>query len=739
MNIIKKSICAAAGLLVLPLILVNMTAHAQEQVLAEVGAMGELDTGEQGVVKPDFSDKLPMIDYTDWVAPAGSRDFRAMAISPKGTVLVLDGTIVREFNSAGVEIIDAGYPLDCTVASFSITKKNGSVGTDSLSDCGAFTPLDDGTIRIAGQTKGGGFVVTGYDPVSEVTILIADGTPPQISDMDGDEYADAVDRKGAGYWAVGDRKKVLFFPLVPTSTDDFEVVTTLKGVRIDSITPFGPNRVIVALDSGELRAIDTDTGAATSFASLPTGSACGLGRKDPQKFSLRGDPSGTLFVGNQGCKEITLFDSALQEIDASMTDGLVANPFQLNSPAELSVTGLDWQSGQSGDFNEDCDDPGDGTSVGTGIGCEFGVKTNQAVMWNVQTIPNTDTTYRMFQFVDLVDCRWSGDRPCPILNCPDADNPNGLGGDCGLDPSEMVLDLAQVLIRADLTGNFQNAAWGDGPVDVMAIPSYMRGEECFPSLANPGTCIPNGYKFYSFFAVTDAIFTGTFFADYKINEFRTDSDDECTIPMPESAVADINETANIILYNSGNEFGTINRGGAETDRGGIIGNSFCNGGAVRARWSANTIGLELFDDTNQDAYVTQTLRMMDELIQAKDELLCSTFTHPDYGTLGPLLPTSDCNSIGNELDQVHQKLGVCLDSLYSSQQGNSAENCSAFYTKVNNLNSRLDVAAWPDPNIPANLDVLRPNYEGEFRARLETLLFFLNSYVLNSVPDGGFQ
>jgi hypothetical protein len=86
---------------------------------------------------------------------------------------------------------------------------------------------------------------------------------------------------------------------------------------------------------------------------------------------------------------------------------------------------------------------------------------------------------------------------------------------------------------------------------------------------------------------------------------------------------------------------------------------------------------------------------------------------------------------------MEQKLGTCLDSLYYPQSGSSAENCNAFDTKVQNLQSALAAAAWPNPNIPANFEVLRPNYEGEFRSRLAALIFFLNSYVKKGVPPGG--
>jgi hypothetical protein len=438
---------------------------------------------------------------------------------------------------------------------------------------------------------------------------------------------------------------------------------------------------------------------------------------------LRGDPSGILFVGNMGCKEITVFDGDLEQVATG--ENLIENPFDLDSPAPFGVTGLDWQSGQGGDFT-DCQ------GASENDGCRFGVQDEQAVMWEVTNIAGADTSFRMFQFADLVDCRWSGNRPCPIVNCPAADS----GDDESACPAkeDQVLDLAQLLIRADQTGVFENLAFGNSDVPVMAIPSYMRGEACFPDVNNIDECADNGFRFHSFFAVTDAVFTGNFYTDYKIDEFREGSADPCIIPASNSSIEAINETANLIVYNS-DTFDTVST--AEGGRGGVIINDACNGRAGGYKWSSQTIGLELYDESSE-AYIHQAERMMRELIVAGDELLCSPFADPAGGPdLGPLLSSSDCAKISGELGQMQDKLATCLDSLYVPKSGNNSENCNAFFTKVQNLQNVTDASAWPNPNISANLDVLRPNYEGEFRARLATLIFFIQSYVFNAVPPQG--
>ena len=90
-NIISKFVGAAT--ILSAILLFNANALGQEQVLAEVGAAGVVDGGNQGVVKPDFADKHADVDFTSWVGRA-SRNIVAMAISPKGSVLVLNGTSI---------------------------------------------------------------------------------------------------------------------------------------------------------------------------------------------------------------------------------------------------------------------------------------------------------------------------------------------------------------------------------------------------------------------------------------------------------------------------------------------------------------------------------------------------------------------------------------------------------------------------------------------------------------------
>ncbi len=68
-------------------------------------------------------------------------------------------------------------------------------------------------------------------------------------------------------------------------------------------------------------------------------------------------------------------------------------------------------------------------------------------------------------------------------------------------------------------------------------------------------------------------------------------------------------------------------------------------------------------------------------------------------------------------------------------QGNSAENCNALFTKITNLRNILDTQiSWPQIGSAdaALLRILRPNYEGEFRARLDAFEYALSDWWLPS-------
>jgi hypothetical protein len=716
------------AVLVLPLMLVSAAAWSDgEQILEEVAVAGQDADGEGAIDRPDFDSPNPT--STNWVPGAAGRDIRGFAMSVTGSGLWQDGTMIQEFTSSGAP---GNIQFDCTTQPFNAPKKNGTPQQVMLSDCHSFTPKNDGSILIAGAVKGTRFVLVRHvpdpdNPGTGDTTLLADGTPPIISDMDSDESADAGDRLGLGTYAIGERKKLLFFP--QGSEQNWSVISTLNGVRIDAVTPF-KDWVIVVLDDGELLSIDPTTGVATPFETQNPGALCDLGRKDPQKFSARATPLGRLYVGSFGCQNVAIYDDMLNLLPYPTTT-LADNPFDLDFPV-FSPVALDWRSGQGGDW---------GACIGdtVGEGCTYSQQQNGARAFGVTTRAGLPTSFRMFQF-NLQDCRHAREsypdgpfvRPCPIVNCASAYPPGE--GCLEEDPNKQVLNLSKMLIDADQSGEFAQAASLDLD-NPMTLPGYVRGEEY-----HPGSMVFNDYVFYSFFAITDTIFEDVFFTQYDIDILRLPivSNDLCTVPGSEQTVDAMNEFANLIVYNR-SDHDTIDRGADEGTRGGTVINEFCNRGRAAAyEWSAQSVGLE-FHNTNEDAYLRFTELQLDELEDAKDELLCDTFTVA--GTVvGPLLSGGECDLIQSHINQIRTKQGVCHDALLTVQQGSSHENCNALRTKIDNLEIVLDdplLIDWPDALHPDAPAILAPNYEGEFRGRILSYEWATFEWLLNAVPPGG--
>lgn len=713
----------ASAMLVLPIILFTSASWAQEgdQLLAEgaiAGSVGDNQTGAQGVFNPDFESMVGEPDYETLVAPAGGRDLKDVAIAPDGLTVVLDGNVLHGYDASG----DQSLVIDCSALEFTGFKKNGQpLPGQTLSSCSAFTVLLDGTFRIAGQTgNGGGFDLIAHNPSTEQTWLAGAGTPPEVTAIVGDLAEKTVN--GQVYYWVGERKKIgkSDYNEINGNLEPFEVIATLNGKRIDDLTVLGDNRLAVITDDGELYQVNATTGASLQFDTLDTGSACNLGKKDPQSFSLS-NLGGQLFVGNRGCTEITIYDD---QDPPQIVQDLTNNPLELalTDPSPLYTERFEVFAGRGGDF-DDC-----GTTEATG--CPLALQENGGVMWNITNIAPEPTIYREFQFV-VADCRL--EVPVPV-DCP-------VGNDGSL-------DLTELWLRTQDGPLFRQLAFGDGPVQRALLPGYLTAQTRVPSDSDPlpvdcddagATCIDIDPEIISIVVITDALFTDTFFVDYRLNEFLPMAANDACIPLPSgTSVGAANEVYPAIVYHSTDGFGTVDLGGDLGTRGGYLITNLCNNRGSGPRWSSNTINVE-FTDEAPDALVLQAHRMAGEIDMVIDDLICSAFPNPDGGPdLGPLLPSAgpDCSALQNEMDQVKQKLAVCFAALYDPQ-GNSEENCNALFTKTTNLQSRIDAAAWPDPFNPANFDVLRPNYQGELESRLAAFVFFMQEFVLKAVPQDG--
>lgn len=751
----------ASTMLALPLILANTGSWGDEQILSELAVSGnslladdqadpEVVPGD-GVVMPDLeAEGIPF--YTEIVTPDSGRDFRTVELTDFG-LLVLDGTVIRRYNAAGVEQVGTAFPVDCTKLVFSIPKGKERSKDETLSDCSTFIQAGS-TLRVFGQSKGKSFVSVAYDPNNPgfnavdgtwAAVRMADGTPPGIADAVADETAGLI-------WVVGDKRKVISFPLTSNPLDrdseqDFIVEATINGKNLTSLAPFVDNQVIVTANTGELFSVDASDrptrGDVSSFGvtQLPLCIDPALGKKTPQTFDLRDDPiADILYVTNEACGTITVLDAMGDPVDTNLS-GMDPVVFDFDGGgADFKPNAVSVKIGQSIDFS-DCT----GEDIDADEVCQYSDEPNGARQFGTIVNPASDPSGRMYEFF-LDDCRWTEAPDCPIVNCLAR---NGAGVCTSPHKTQQVLNLTELLLRADVSGEFARDAFGD-PADapLMTIPANVRGEkeapkcdllELFCETEPDPDPVPLEYQFVTFYAVTDTVFQGVFFTQYDVDALRDlRTNDLCNAPDRPSTVAAVNETANLILHNR-DTHSTIN---GDTD--GFVINSFCNrGGGSSFNWSAQSVGLE-FHNEDEVAYLEFTGQQMDDLDDALDQLLCSDFPDPDDPTvpprrLGPLLTGGECTSIEEHLIQIRAKQEVCHDAQLFTPQGNSNENCNAFFTKVENLQRALDdntVITWPSAPT-ADLALLAPNYEGEFRSRLASLNYAMEEWFLNAIRAEG--
>ncbi|MDH3719146.1 MAG: hypothetical protein OES79_13595, partial [Planctomycetota bacterium] len=370
-----------------------------------------------------------------------------------------------------------------------------------------------------------------------------------------------------------------------------------------------------------------------------------------------------------------------------------------------------------------------------------------------------DPAYRIFEsFIN--DCRWSGNRPCPIVNCPAAAvAPAGLGtfvgnSDCNGDGDplttgereEQVLDLTKATLEAESSGAL--AALLPDPPPVVTIPANLRGDETYPRLGG-GTPVFNNYEFYSLWAVSEVLIADVFDLVIDVDLHRFDefgvinSDDPSDVDLPADAdaatrLAEVADRSNAVIHNR-DTYNTVPRGFPEdvdpdSKSGVLIDASIGSKGAKGFQWSAVTYGLQTYYDSAA-GYLDLAKQQLFELQAHKDAFLCSQFEDPDMVLVGPTLSAGDCAFLQGKLDQVNVKSNVCHAALLQPQQGASRENCSALFTQIDNLLATLDTQITP----PALTDfaIIEPNYLGEFKSRVLAYRFTTEEWLLPVTPNGG--
>lgn len=793
MNLKSISRLVGTSLFVSACLLVAGPAVSQNvQVRSEAVVSGSdaQNDSRDAVIVPDLEDEIDDLAYAYWVAPADDRDFQTIDFLPKGGLLVRDGLIYREFLSNGDERISNAFPIDCTKLRFDSPKGQGFQDT-FLSNCSASLVRNDNTMRMCGSVKGQGLKCIAYDldnPGCDQQQDPEDRTceavrttaepPPQLTDAISDE-SDFVelrwDDEDPRILIAGDRKSIFAIkpasrPITLDSEDNIETIATFNGRKINAFTTLREN-LIVAFEDGELRSFNIGTGADEFFYQHTVVG----GNKTPQGFALRSDPDETVVLAlNKAAGTVTVLDVDGNILDTSGDPGGVPFVFNNSNPTAVDPDflgeGVVVRAGESGTF-ADCE---------VGETCQLGQQDEQVTQSNTTIVEQGtfDPGYRIFQsFIE--DCRWSGNRPCPIVNCPAAalptaapapDNPPGVdwvpaldpanmacerdtipGGDPDLTttgiPEEQVLNLTKATLDAESAGAL--AALLPDPPPVVTIPAYLRGDESYPRLGGGREFNDYEYEFYSLWAVSEVLIADVFDLVIDVDRHRVDengnviSDDPSDVVLPPEADAatrleEVADRSNAVIHNR-DTYNTVPRGfpedvGSDRKSGVLIDASTGSKGAKGFQWSAVTYGLQTYYDSAA-GYLELAKQQLWELQAHKDEFLCSPFQDPDGNLVGPTLGTGDCTLVQGKLDQVKDKSDVCHEALLQPQQGASRENCSALFTKLDNLLATLETQITP----PAltNIALIKPNYLGEFKSRVLAYRFTTEEWLLPVTPNGG--
>jgi hypothetical protein len=764
---------------------------ADEQVRSEGVVVGSEanDDSADGVIVPDLQDNIkgepgePDVAFTDWVSPVSGRDFQTIGFLPRGGLLVRDGTVYREFLQNGSEKISKALPVDCTKLRFDSPKGQGVQDT-FLGDCTASVVRNDNTMRICGSVKGQGLKCIAYDldnpggacsaAVLPATIDDAEARiceavrttaepPPQLADALSDDsdfvelrWPDAEPR----ILFAGDRKSIFAIrptnrPIALDSEDSVETVFSFNGTKINSFTPLR-EKLIVAFETGELRSLDLATGVDQFLYQHPT--LCG-DRKTKQGFNVRSDPDENYILAlNRACGTLTVLDANGTIID---TDGDgTAEPFLFNNSGttepEFLGDGVIARSGESGTF-EDCE---------IGEVCQLGQRTDQITQSNTVIVQRQtyDPGYRIFQSF-IGDCRRSLARPCPITNCPAADDEShynlpGAMADPEHEascppPEEQVLNLTALTLRADSSGELANLL--PDPPPVTTVPAWLRADESFPGVI-PKTRVKNvGYQFYSLWAISDVLITDVFDLVLDVDRFRLNasgeiiSDDPSAVILSKDAtdaerLAEVSDRSNVVIHNR-ETYNTVARYREDAARspsdpasyidrknGVIIDAGIGSKAAGGYQWSAVTTGLQTYF-ANASGYLELAVQQLAELQAHKEEFLCRPFADPDGVLIGPILGTGDCDTLQAELGQIKSKSRTCFAALLKPQQGDSRENCGALFSQIDNMLETLDIVITP----PAadEFALLDPNYLGEFESRTRAYRFTTAEWLLPVTPTGG--
>jgi hypothetical protein len=451
---------------------------------------------------------------------------------------------------------------------------------------------------------------------------------------------------------------------------------------------------------------------------------------------MRQDPGETVvFALNRAGANLVVLDPTNLGNPVIDTDRDLTGTFALTNSGSTETIypeAVDARPGESGTF-ADCEE---------GETCQLGQTAGQLTQTNskVVEVETFDPSYRIFQSY-LTDCRSSGDRPCPIVNCESADGGTGCEES---DPKYQILNLTELFIRSDSTGELEQLIPQDDPA---TIPGRFRGEKFFPN--RTGNAEECKYKASDGYPSTDELpFELTVDVDqFRLNDLGVSiSDDPCPVILPAEADTltredEVNDRANVIVHNR-DSYDTIADDNGETKSAVLIDRSCGSRKGGGYAWSYTSTGLEPADFDARD-YLDFANLQLTQLETFRDEKLCSPIEDLDnpasfFQILSSDPGSDDCGLVEREIEQVSEKAETCFAALEKPQQGESRENCGALFAQIGNLVTTVEEEITrPDSTNPDDIPKLKTAYLAEFESRIGAFRFSTEEWLLKVTPNGG--
>lgn len=700
-------------------------------------------------------------------------DLVTCKLTALGGLYCLDGMELRHWSTPGTSemVLDCGddnLPLGLD------TKKNNA--------CTGMTVDFDGTIWLAGKSKGKSHILIKLMPVPAGTANCPDATPgttllsnpPLSNDLCAYEVATGrpllvdlatISGTAAANFALPghdapvnailgleERKTaVAFLPdgevvEIASGKSDWGLAGNeqLQGLTLWQVGDEPRNLILVTTSAGRILAWDTAaTGPAQELHVIqaPDSPPADFDCADSDSFyGIRAsDRTGTVFVTDrQNCRMLAFEADATT--DAFTYLGSMYTAIDGAYEAPMGVTVAAGSNVNLANCSGECavipgDDPAGPAKVS---------------MSSVTLADGSATGLTLFRIVGIPDCRYVPQTCVDTLFPGATGNPVDILIDndviVALDSSNAYNVWAQrlnmtPLLPAEVTDLFP------GGLPALLLPRYMRGQA------------QQGFFFEALFGVPQkgVVFRDTFDSEYFV-ELLAGRELGCQDTHGELAW-DMTATVSERFASPSDASTTDALHLARTT------NSGCGSSRTRdGQWSIKPYNLEptpctfnpvandvwqshcdypVVGDADDAVYAKMLLLFADEYQRTVTQFVCPDAPGEELLADDPNNPgdlEDPCGAVRGQVDNLIDKLHKCWDATMQPKQSSGDQNCQAFDSQLGNLQATLenvslagDVSAGqPDARDPANR-------LGELKARAATMRHVFETRFMPSLPDSGFQ